>query len=76
MTVGEIVKKYLQDNGFDGLCSYECGCELDDLFACGGDNVFDCSPGYKVPCDPETCPADGKCKWHISEEKPKEVEKT
>jgi len=35
MTIGEIVKKYLEDNGYDGLCNYgECGCENSDLMPC------------------------------------------
>ena len=31
MNVKEIVKKYLDENGFDGLCGFHCGCEKDDL---------------------------------------------
>ncbi len=67
MTVKEIVKKYLEDNGYDGLCGEECGCDLPDIFAC--EYAVDCEPGYKVPCIPETCPADGDCPWHISPKK-------
>jgi hypothetical protein len=38
ITVTEIVKKWLKDNGYDGLCDPEskCGCELDDLRPCIG----------------------------------------
>ena len=47
MTVREIIKKYLEDNGFDGLCNInvECGCRLDDLCPCQ-ENCFLCEPGY------------------------------
>jgi len=34
MTVKEIVKKYLEDNGYDGLCCPYCGCEINDLMPC------------------------------------------
>ena len=68
MTAFDIVKKYLEDNGYEGLCGDECGCELADLFPCG-EFGGDCVPGYKVPCDPEECPAEGKCAWHMSTEK-------
>lgn len=49
MTVEEIIKDYLKENGFDGLCnSYaECGCNIDELIACGND-CSDCEPGYKI----------------------------
>lgn len=52
MTVLEIVKKYLEDNGFDGLYNsdLECACEKDHLEPC-----CEMSPereaGYKYPCD-------------------------
>jgi hypothetical protein len=43
----EIVKRYLRDNGFDGLyCDLCCGCEIDDLMPC--DSMTDeCYPGIK-----------------------------
>ena len=47
MNSAEIVKKYLEDNNYDGLCCSECGCLLDDLIPC--DEFFgDCVPGYKL----------------------------
>lgn len=48
----EIVIKYLEDNGFDGLHrDAECGCEISDLVPCGND-FASCKPGYKlVPPD-------------------------
>jgi len=76
MTVIEIVREYLEKNGFDGLFNEqgECACELNDLAPCGEIGV-DCEAGYKVDCDPETCPMDGNCTFHIIPGKPvKEVE--
>ncbi len=64
MTVKDIVKKYLLDNGFDGLAGDECGCEVDDLFPC--DSGHGCEPGVKVKCQPDNCPADGDCEWHMA----------
>ena len=46
MNVKEIVKKYLDENGFDGLYNDRCGCEKDDLMLCN-ENLEKCKPGYK-----------------------------
>ncbi len=44
----EIVKKYLTENGFDGLHSgSDCGCELSDLAPCSFFPLR-CTPGYKL----------------------------
>ena len=52
MNVGEIIKKYLEDNGYDGLAGEECGCVLEDLYPCNGDrDVTHCVPGHRVNCD-------------------------
>ena len=47
MTVIEIIKKYLEDNRYDGLCdpANECGCRLSDLAPCG-ECIDQCLPGY------------------------------
>lgn len=52
MTIEDIIKQYLKDNGFDGLCNpdLECGCGLDDLMPCGGEGVIDCEPAYRHRC--------------------------
>jgi hypothetical protein len=55
MDVKEIVKEYLEKNGFDGLCCEECGCGIDDLFACegcvvDGHETSKCVPAYKTSC--------------------------
>jgi len=47
MTVKEIVKKYLIENGYDGLCNKGCGCEIDDLVPCDGVYIDDCIAGHK-----------------------------
>jgi hypothetical protein len=66
LTVLDVVGEYLTANGYDGLYNpvAECACPTDDLSP-GTCLVEDCMPGYKVPCDPETCPADGDCEFHI-----------
>ncbi|MFW6130803.1 MAG: hypothetical protein ACOC56_06415 [Atribacterota bacterium] len=50
MTVVQIVKKYLEENNYDGLCNPtgECGCDLNDLVPCWG-ICDDCEPAYKIP---------------------------
>ena len=71
--VKEIIQAYLIWHGYDGLSGDGCGCERSDLMPCegtiSGNDVSECVPGYKVPCNPETCQADGDCPWHISEVK-------
>jgi hypothetical protein len=56
MTCLEIIKKYLIENGYDGLQDEcECGCSLDSLAACGN-SMDTCEPAYKHECS--------KCKDH------------
>jgi len=47
MTVYEIIFEYLSKNGFDGLCTDECGCLLDDLMPCDCVCSY-CEAGYKL----------------------------
>lgn len=55
MTVKNIVKKFLDDNGYDGLFhDNDCGCLKDELCPCDQMGV-DCEPGYRIPGD-EDCP--------------------
>lgn len=71
MNLIEIVKKHLQDNGYDGLVSDigECGCFLDNLVPCGEpSNLVDCEPAYKVPGCNEFC-GEG-CEFPMSSHKP------
>ena len=52
LTIKDIIKKYLVDNGYDGLCNEECGCGIAEMPACCG--PFDeCQPAYKVQ---DKCP--------------------
>lgn len=70
MDIRDICIKYLEKNGYDGLCSGDCACLISDLMPCGEPNV-NCDPGYKIPCPgPESCPNDGDCPWHITTKKP------
>lgn len=62
--VTEVIIKYLEDNGYDGLYSDECGCELADLMPCGSEGCLSCEPGYYLPCN---C-GEG-CDFHIGMKK-------
>jgi hypothetical protein len=55
MTVIQIVKKYLEENGYDGLCcgAGECGCDLNDLAPCAQMGE-DCEPAYRITKDQMT----------------------
>ena len=64
-TVREILEKWLKDNGYDGLYTDSCQCVVGDLADCGEPCSFYCKAGHKIPCDPETCPVDGDCDFHI-----------
>ena len=54
MTVKEIIKEYLEKNGYDGLCREGCGCGLEDFMPCGmfalENTVVGCKPAYKHKC--------------------------
>ena len=78
MTVKEIIKDYLGKNGFDGLCSENCGCGLYNLMPCGNDDALSCEPAYNHGCkgdctgcgEPELC----ELIESYSTEKPEEKE--
>lgn len=59
MTVKEIVKAYLEANGYTGLVSDMCGCEINDLMSCDSEGVPSCEPGYKHFC--KKCPTKKDC---------------
>jgi hypothetical protein len=50
LSVEGIIKKYLRENGFDGLCNceMECGCLLENLVPCDSLDEIHCEPGYRV----------------------------
>jgi hypothetical protein len=72
--VVDIVRKYLVEKGYDGLCSddsmpcwTDCCCDLGDFMCCDYDSCgISCSPGYKVPC---VCEGTNKHKFHIVPQK-------
>lgn len=69
ITVEKMVETWLRANGYDGLYSDDCGCEVDDLMPCG-ETTMTCQAGYKVPCPgPEECDEGGLCPWHIGPNK-------
>jgi len=52
--VRDLVKEYMVANGYTALCSDYCGCVLDELMPCNGDqNINFCEVGYANNC--ETC---------------------
>ena len=52
MTVKEIVKDYLEKNGYDGLwCEGCCGCGLYNLMPCENDDALSCEPAYNHGCN-------------------------
>ena len=48
MTVHEIVLEYLEEHGFDGLCTDDCGCSVDDLAPCCSECVMDGVPARNI----------------------------
>ena len=61
--IREITKKWLEENGYDGLYSPGvCACQLSDLMPCD-EPQMDCTAGYKLTS--EKCEAD----FHIAETK-------
>jgi hypothetical protein len=70
ITVIDIVRQYLENNKYDGLCNPGlCACLVEDLAPCGEING-DCQAGYRTECkDDEDCPLDGDCDFHIGSKK-------
>lgn len=67
--VKQIVKEWLEKNGYGGLYDGDvCGCTLDDLFIGGNDCGNSCQAGYKVKCTPK-CYHGEASDWHIQLEK-------
>jgi hypothetical protein len=66
-TVGEIVKKFLADNGFDGLFNVdgECACKTGDLAPCGSISG-ECVAGYLE----EAHAGNPSTDWRIVRDKP------
>ncbi len=47
----EIILKYLQENGYDGLAGEDCGCGIDDLCPCDAAIPTECVPARLRTCD-------------------------
>jgi hypothetical protein len=66
MTVRDIVKKYLEDNGYDGLAINECGCGLGDLMPCDNASPY-CVPAKRFKCNRADCPTPGFCAGDVDD---------
>jgi hypothetical protein len=61
LTVRNIVKKFLKENGYHGLYFVDhCSCEIDDLMP-GCEVVSECLAGYRLSC--EKCLDYDDCEW-------------
>ena len=67
MTTREIVKEYLEKNGYDGLYSSYCSCALNDLMPCDDEVCAGCEAGYFVKI--EACKKCTDYNFCISQEK-------
>jgi len=63
ITVKDIVKQYLRNNGYDGLGheDSECACDIDNLMWCGADGISECVPAYRWECEEDECCDDPVC---------------
>lgn len=57
-TAKDIIKEYLEANGFDGLATKNvvCFCPLERLMVCKNKNWADCHPARKRKPDPKAEP--------------------
>ena len=69
MELRDIVKAWLQEHGYDGLCKsdLECGCHISNLMPCDEPSM-ECEAGYSVPVPP-----DSDAHFWIAPMKPQEV---
>jgi hypothetical protein len=70
-TVKEIIVKYLKENGYDGLCYTDCGCDIDDLAPCDCIND-DCEAGHRMLCENPGCEYVMDCSGTCIRTKPEE----
>ena len=66
MTVKEIVGEWLKTHGYDGLCTTNCGCGMDDLIPCCYGHCEHCVPAKKVIATAEHC--QGDCEYELGDE--------
>ncbi len=68
MTVEDIIKEKIRASGADGLVLLDgcdgCGCDLEDCFPCGGENIMECQLARKVKCT-EECNHGEKLDYHF-----------
>lgn len=75
----DMIREYLQQNGYDGLVcdDDDCACSIEDLAPCVSNlgrgvfecrALFDCQPGYKVICD-NHCSKNDYCLSNDKDEK-------
>jgi len=64
MTLRELVESALRAQGFDGLYSQDCACEIGDLWPCGCVDG-NCVMGHYTQCPGEDCEAKGRKHFHI-----------
>jgi len=58
-----IIRDYLIENGYGGLCNSEadwCACDVDDLNCCG-ENFAECEPCYKIKAQCDICEVREHC---------------
>ena len=51
MKAHEIIREWLKDNGYDGLCNEDCGCSVEDFMPCLGwsyKQLEECETAHKV----------------------------
>jgi hypothetical protein len=49
MKLTDIVRVWIAEHGYDGLCNEDCGCTLDDFMPCDGWGLQFCIPAYRHP---------------------------
>ena len=64
MTIKEIVVKYAEEHGFDGLVLDKCGCSIEKDFAPCGSCIENCSLAYVCPCNECDDETKSKCEGY------------
>ena len=70
MEIRDIVKDWLEENGYTGLFhdSGECACKIDDLMPCDGP-CLECEAGYVVSATDD----EGEPGFRVSRTKPEQI---
>lgn len=67
LSVKQIVAEYLENEGYDGLCTDGCGCGAGDLIPCL-DGIERCRAAYRYDCDTCAFPYDPDDQWGCDKE--------